>query len=478
MGRARFFHTLAFRLTLWYGGIFVVSSGLAFIVFYLLISQTIVQHMDQNLRETGARFTTAFSTQGEMGIKRLAAMEARAAGEKKVFYRLLYPDGEVFASSHMLYWDRIPIAKSRLVELLSTGEDQLETLRPRRSEGDVRVLYHFVGNGVILQTGMAMDAYSSFYSGFRQTFLVTMSLVVLLSVLSGWFMAKKALKGVDEVSRTADRISGGQLTARVPETGRQDELDRLAHTFNRMLDRIERLVTRIRRMGDNMAHDLKSPVTRIRGLAEVTLTQDGSLEEYRAMAASTVEESDRLLELINTILVMARTESGESGFDLEPVDLARLTAEACDLFQPLADQEGIMLTCSTGPAPVILELDRSMMQRCLSNLMDNALKYTPRGGTVDVSLEANGLDQVCLSVKDTGPGVPPEKKERVFERFYRADPSRSRPGSGLGLSLARAVARGHGGDVCLQSSSNTGSCFSITLPVGPAVGTAKDKPAV
>ncbi len=461
---SRIFYTLAFRLTLWYAGIFVVSSCVAFMLFYLLVSRTIVTHMDDELGGIAARFSTILSVQGLPGIKRLAALEARAAGEKKVFFRLLYPDGEVFASSYMAYWERIPISKPALERLVTTTEDVYDTVTVAGQVQGIRVLYHLVGPGVVLQTGLAMDAYSGFFNAFGRVFVAAMTLVVLFSVIPGWFMARKALGGVAAVTRTAAVISGARLSERVPVTGHGTELDQLATTFNGMLDRIETLVKSIREMGDNIAHDLKGPVTRIRGLAEVTLVNGTTLDEYQAMAGSTIEEADRLLSMVNTMLVISRTDSGEGEFCMERVELSELVAEACQLFYPLAEDGGIVLN-STIQATFVVWADRGMLQRCIANLLDNAIKYTPSGGTVTVGVRPGKGRQVDICVEDTGPGIDPENLERVFERFFRADPSRSCRGTGLGLSLARALARGHGGDVTVTSVPGQGSVFTITLPL-------------
>ena len=167
---------------------------------------------------------------------------------------------------------------------------------------------------------------------------------------------------------------------------RGDEIDQLALTFNQMLDRIQTLLTEIKEMSDNIAHDLRSPITRIRGIAEVTLTTAKSLNEYETMAASTIEECDRLLDMINTMLMISKTESGVDNFSCEEIDLTGLVREACELFEPMAEDKGVTLRCDV-PERSLLAGDTRMIQRMLSNLLDNAIKYTPSGGSVTVSLE-------------------------------------------------------------------------------------------
>jgi len=274
-------------------------------------------------------------------------------------------------------------------------------------------------------------------------------------------MARRAVSGVEAVTRTAQKISGGTLDERVPVKARGDEIDQLATTFNQMLDRIQTLLTEIKEISDNIAHDLKSPITRIRGIAEVTLTTGKFLNDYENMAASTIEECDRLLDMINTMLMISKTESGVDKLSLEEIDLAALVREACELFKPTAEDKGISLICDI-PKPIHFTGDIRMIQRMISNLLDNAIKYTPSGGSVTVFINANDT-RVVLSIKDTGCGISSNDLPRVFERFYRCDQSRSQSGIGLGLSLARAIARAHGGDITAASIQNQGSTFTVTL---------------
>lgn len=203
--------------------------------------------------------------------------------------------------------DRLMEQKSPVFDTRLMGNDH-----------NARILYAFVARNAILQTGITMESQSRLLSAFKRVFMVAMGFIVGFSALSGWFLVQKALSRVDTITRTARSITGSSLQKRVPVTGSKDELDHLASTFNQMLDRIESLVNGIREMGDNMAHDLKSPVTRIRGMAEMTLLQKESLEEFQSMAASTIEEADRLLDMINTMLVISKPGPGRASFISKP----------------------------------------------------------------------------------------------------------------------------------------------------------------
>jgi heavy metal sensor kinase len=455
-------NTLAFRLTLWYAGIFTVSSCVAFLLFYTLITSFIRDRTDQELLGQVRRFSTLLGEEGIGAVKDAAVIEAQAAGVKKVFFRLLSLDGQAFSSSNIAYWKDIDVNETAIKGLLRSGSPVFQTIAIRGRQEEVRILYAFLSPRIILQVGEAMESYSRFLDAFKGIFITTMTFLIFVAAGVGWFMARRAVSGVEAVTRTAQKISGGTLEERVPVKARGDEIDQLATTFNQMLDRIQTLLTEIKEMSDNIAHDLRSPITRIRGIAEITLTTGKSLNEYEAMAASTIEECDRLLDMINTMLMISKTEAGVDHLAREEIDLTGVIREACELFEPTAEDSRVTLSCHV-PDGMSLVGDTRMIQRMLSNLLDNAIKYTQLGGGVTVSVSEKN-HQINVSVKDTGIGISPRDLPHIFERFYRCDQSRSQTGIGLGLSLARAIARAHGGDITATSSPNQGSTFVVTLP--------------
>jgi heavy metal sensor kinase len=456
-------HTLAFRLTLWYAGIFMLSAGVAFFFFYLLITSVMRQQTDQALSSEIRTFSSILSTQGPEAVKRQAFLQAQAAGEKKIFFRLLYITGQVFSSSNMSYWRDIGINRAAVNRLLDSRAPIFDTIHIPDRKHKVRVLYAVIGPGMILQLGQSMENHTRVIEVFRKVFIITMVIILALAVVVGWFMARRALEGVETVTRTARRISEGSLEKRVPVKKRADEIDQLALTFNQMLDRIETLVTGIKEMSDNIAHDLKSPITRIRGIAEVSLTAGSSLQEYESMAAGTVEECDQLLDMINTMLIISRTEAGVTQLDCQKLDIANLVRDACDIFQSPADDKGLALAYS-GPDNISIAGDMRLIQRMVANLLDNAIKYTPANGKIDASVAAGANQSVQIAVRDNGRGISEKDREHIFERFYRCDPSRSQAGTGLGLSFARAVARAHNGEIIVNSTPDEGSTFTVKLP--------------
>lgn len=455
-------HSLALRLTLWYAGIFTLSSCLAFLLLYLLVSSVVRQQTDEDLLKRAEQFATLMDLYGVEAVNRMAVTETQAAGVKKIFFRFLYPSGTVFSSSNMSYWQNVPVNHAAIRQLLEGRTRVFETVASPERDKRIRILYAFIGSGYILQLGQSAEKYTGFLTAYRQLFWAATTLLLLTAAGVGWIMAKQALAGVETITQTAREITGGNLDKRVPVTDRGDEIDQLAVTFNLMVDRIQRLVAEIKEMNDNIAHDLKSPLTRIRGLTEVTLTTASSAADYESMAASTIEECDRLLDMINTMLVISKAEAGVAMPASADMDLASVVQEACELFRPAAEDKNVALTCNAEPS-VTISGDIRLVQRMVANLLDNAVKYTSPGGKVHAGLRRAADGRVELTVSDTGIGIAAEDLPHIFERFYRCDRSRSQFGTGLGLSLARAVARVHGGDIRVVSRTGEGSTFSVYL---------------
>ena len=457
------FHTLAFRLTLWYAGVFILSACIAFFFFYFLITSVIRQQTDRDLLSEVRTFSSILTVQGPDALRRQAFLQAQAGGEKKIFFRLLFITGQLFSSSNMSYWRDIGVNKEAIKRLLNKSGPIFDTISIPKRKHKVRILYAVIGPGMIVQLGRSMENYTRIIEAFQKIFVITMAVLFILAAVVGWFMAKRALAGVETVTQTARRISDRSLDERVPVKTQVNEIDQLALTFNQMLDRIQKLVTEIKEMNDSIAHDLKSPITRIRGIAEVSMTTESTLQDYENMAGSTIEECDRLLDMINTMLIISKTEAGVGQFQKKEFDVAKVVQDACELFLPMAENQDLSLACDA-PEPLLINGDVRMIQRMISNLLDNAVKYTPEGGNIHVTAHSDNRQSIQISIKDTGMGISPADLPHIYERFYRCDPSRSLPGTGLGLSFARAIASAHGGDITVASEVNQGTTFTIVLP--------------
>jgi heavy metal sensor kinase len=457
--------TLAARLTLWYAGIFTISTLVAFGAFYLVISTVLSERGDQDLMKDVREYSAMLAAEGIDRVKAEMAWEALSDGQEHIFLRLLSMDGRELAATDMSAWRSIGTG-SRALEKLKTGADYvLETLDLPEQEFQVRTVYGSIGPDLVLQIGESLEEDAEFLELHRTVFIPLMAVMVIIAAIVGWLMARRALTGVEEVTQTAVEISKGALDKRVPFKARGNEIERLATTFNYMLDRINLLIKGMREMSDNIAHDLRSPLARIRGVAEMALTTSATEEEHKAMAGSMLEECDRLLGMINAMLDIAEAESGAGEIQLEEVDLVSIIQRACELFQAIAEENSVTIAADL-PENCLVYGEARKFQRMVANLLDNALKFTPPQGTVTVSLKADN-GQVAISVSDTGIGISKDDLPHVFKRFYRCDNSRAQQGTGLGLSLVKAIAGSLGGSVNATSHLGEGSTFTVTLPQMP-----------
>ncbi len=441
-----------------------MSALVAFSALYLVISSVIHEHRDEDLLEDMEEFSTILATQGLDAVKTEMAWEASSDGAENIFLRLLSNDGQELESTDMSLWRSIGPSTHALDKLKNGANHVLETLTLPEHEHQVRIVYGIIGPGTILQIGESLEEDEEFLAIFREVFLPIMAIMTIAAGLMGWFMARRAMTGVEEVTQTAIEISKGAFDRRVPIKVRGDEIERLATTFNDMLDRISVLIREMREMTDNIAHDLRSPLARMRTAGEMALTAS-SVGEHKTIAAGIVEECDRLLGMINTMLDIAEAESGAGQLVSEEVEMADMIRRACELFQPIAENNSVTMTTEL-PDRCVVRGEPRKLQRMIANLLDNALKYTPSEGTVKVSLTVNN-GQIAISVSDTGVGISEEDLPHIFKRFYTCNKSQPQHGTGLGLSLVRAIARSHGGHVNAASRPGKGSTFTVTLPRMP-----------
>jgi len=442
--------------------IFTVSSFAVFLIFYINMSSVVQGRTDKELLEDLAEFSSILKLKRGNSLETEMQIEAESDGVERIFFRLLDPKGEEIASSNMSLWKGAGIGRTALKRIEKGEGHVFETLSLNGRKYNVRIVYGAIGPGKIMQMGKSLEADARFLEVIREAFGTSMIIVMILSAWIGWFMARRALSGVEEVTQTALDISKGAFERRVQVRNRGDEIMRLATAFNLMLDRIDELMTGTKEVTDHIAHDLKTPITRIRGLAELELSKGQTADVSQELAAETIEECDHLLQMVNTMLEITETEAGVAGSDREKVDIADVVRCACELFRPITEEKGVSLL-SEGPESLCVTGDIHGLQRMVVNLLENAVKYTPAGGTVNVSLhDENG--KIVIALRDTGIGISEDDLPHIFKRLYRCETSRSQPGFGLGLSLAHAVARAHKGDINVTSRSNEGSIFTVSLP--------------
>ena len=325
---------------------------------------------------------------------------------------------------------------------------------PQR-QGYAMVRSEKLPSGLILVVGRDVVERRGFTAIVLQWFAVGAGGILLFSLVAGVLTAVRVLRRIDTISSTSNKIMSGNLSERVPVTKRNDEFDALATNLNLMLDRIEKLMQGMKEVTDNVAHDLKTPLTRLRNHAEAAL-RDGQGEETRKEALeTTIEESDKLIKTFNALLMIARAEAGTPSGALSEIDLSAVVADVAELYGPLAEDEGLTLETDIAEG-IRINGNRELLGQALVNLIENALKYyEPREdktGRITVSLKRDGA-RVRIEVADNGPGIPVEDRGRVVERFVRLEKSRTEPGSGLGLSLVAAVAQLHKGELRLEDKA-------------------------
>ena len=460
--------SLAGRLTVWY----TIVSTLLFLVavstIYFLTAAVLLNQVDADLLEDIDEFNESFRTEGMVGFWRELQQEAQADGSDQILFRLYTEDGSMLRNTDDGTWSEYE-APDDLAETLQLNPDPiLSTVRMEDHEFPARTVYGIVSddNGsLILQITESLEERADVLEIFRLSFMISLPFLVLLSLLSSWLMARQSLSGVQLVTNTAINISNGALSERVSLDDQGTEIDRLAATFNSMLDKIQLLIRGMREINDNIAHDLKSPLSRIRGLAESTLTGEHDEAQYQQLAGSTIEECDRLLHLINTMLDLAETEAGLV-HNMETVNLTELINDACELYQALAAENNIELNSQVNQQ-MLINGNKQFLQRLIGNLLDNAIKYTADGGKVTIDDEVVGND-VLIKIADTGVGISSDDLPNIFQRFYRCDMSRSKPGTGLGLSLALAIAKAHLGNISVKSRVEQGTEFTVKLPLAKA----------
>lgn len=347
------------------------------------------------------------------------------------------------------------------------------TFRYEREPGNERLavaLPVLFSDGTRLIVGRDIEEQREFANRMRTVFLLGFGLLSIAGLAGGLGAGRLLLNRIDQINAASRSIMAGDLSQRVPLAGSKDELDNLARNLNMMLDRIEQLMSGLREVSDNIAHDLKTPLSRLRNRAEATLRDGGDdCAQYRAGLERVIEEADELIKTFNAMLLVARLEAGALEGSVEPFDLGALVRDVAEFYEPVADEQGLELTVDAGDGPEIIA-NRHLVSQAVANLIDNAIKYgrtePPGSGSIAVSVTSLA-SEVEIAVADRGPGISAEDRERALKRFVRLEASRTKPGTGLGLSLVAAVARLHHGTVRLEDNA-PGLRAVLVLPRGCA----------
>ena len=422
--------SLAFRISAWYVIAFVASIA-ALVALAIPTIRAASQRADTVVLESRVDRHVAMLTSG-LPAYRDAVEHSAALGEPDVPVRIRDANGTT---------------------VYSHGDMESARLTTERATGELSV-----------QVGTTDSPWPRVIHELRFSAIALLLGALVLAVLGSYTLTRRGLRPVRAVAAAArDVIRSGDLSRRIPDRGTTDELDEMAALFNRMLARNQTLVAGIRDSLDNVAHDLRTPLTRLRGTAELALTATDPAVTHEALAVC-IEESDQVLTMLRTLMDISEAETGILRLARTNVALSRLASDVGELYAHVAEEAGIALVVTPGAATEV-SADPIRMRQAIANLVDNAIKYTARGGTVTLETTTTPSEAI-VCVRDTGEGIEAASIPRIWDRLYRAEPSRSKPGLGLGLSLVRAIVVAHGGRVDVESVLGAGSTFTVALPVG------------
>ena len=456
-----------FRVTLAYMGAFVVAA--AVIVVFIswrandLLTTKVVETLEAEVIGLREQFETG-------GPERLATVVAqRSAQPGSSLYLLVDSSGRRIAGNLSRVPQELEQARSGGVFNYVRSAEQGGGV-PRAAVGVPLP----VPGGPLLIVGRDIEDLNRFAVTMGQLGLLSLGILSAIGIGAGLLISRSVLKRIESVTDASRSIMAGDLSRRIPLNGSGDELDRLSASLNAMLARIEELMASLREVSDNIAHDLKTPLNRLRNRAEAALRSPDGAASYRDGLTKTIEEADELIKTFNSLLLIARLEAGAVAESMEPVDPAAIISDMAELYEPVAEEAGLKLEVSA-PAGLGIIANRELVSQAVANLVDNAIKYArehARGSFDDgISITlARAGDNIEIVVADRGPGIPPQDRERALKRFVRLEQSRSRPGSGLGLSLVAGVVRLHGGSIRLEDNA-PGLKVVLTLPMRGPHGT-------
>ena len=432
--------TTTFLLTLRYMVLFFVSVTILIGLFNWVAIGYVEQEADAAIGAEIKGLSEQFAQRGPAGLAQVIEARIQAYPDGDAIYLIADKDGQPLIGN-LDAWPALQVVENDLV-----------TFQHAEPDGDyvrVRARVFAPAQDVRMLIGRKVRALDQLTTLADRTLFWGLGITLALALAGGLLMSNNVLRRVGEFNATSRRIMGGDLTQRVATTGTGDEFDELASNLNQMMDQIEALMSSIQHMSDNVAHDLRTPLTRLRNRLEGLLAsaRDQQAEDIGAC----IEDADALLSTFASLLSIARIEAGTYDADRDSVDLTEGVRDAFELYTALAEEKSITLTCDAEDG-VRVRGDRNLLFQATTNLLDNAIKYTPAGGKVAISLRSNE-GRPSLEVADSGPGIPEDMRDKVLQRFYRLDKSRSEPGAGLGLSLVLAISKRHGIDLRLDDNA-------------------------
>jgi signal transduction histidine kinase len=456
--RARRRLGLAYRLNAWYAGVFALSFALAVLGAHLLAVSAVNGEQAALVAREVSQHKLQIEGNGLAGLAGFVAAR-RKASNLRWFVRISDAGGRT------LLYDA-PSADLNFDDEAMKPSEEPHTIvsRPPASPRPWRLTSIKVSDTLWLQFGVDDQPRRTLLARIAQGLWLLLGIGLALGLAGGLWVTRRALWPIRQLTETCQHIvDSADVAVRVPEPAADDELGHLSRLFNRVLARNQQLVEGMRQALDNVAHDLRTPLSRLRSAAELALSGERSNAALREALADCIEESERTVGMLRTLMDISEAETGVMALSRERVPLSRVVAEVVDLYQHVAEQRGLTLT-SNLVADSTVSIDRVRLTRAVANLVDNALKYTDPPGCVELTLSRAGA-RALLRVRDTGVGIAPEHLDKIWQRLYRADSSRSRQGLGLGLSFVKAIVAAHGGSVEAHSAPGEGASFVIGLPI-------------
>jgi signal transduction histidine kinase len=458
-------YALAFRLALWYGVLFVTSAIALVALTYFLLARSLQARDHQLIESTLTRYALEYEAGGLPALNRAISADSVEGRHERLLVRVTGRGESAIFFNIPAGWGEFDLARLAQVDLRN---DPSWSAIPGRRGAVLEVASSRLADGTLVQVGRSSDARDELLGHFRSRVLLVLVCIISIAVAGGAVLTQVGLAPVHDLAGTVGTIlRTGRLDARVPERHTGDDLDALGGLVNGMLDRIQALIAGMRGALDNVAHDLRTPLMRLRSVLEsgVTATDPGASREALAQA---LEETDRVTSTLNALMDISEAETGTMRLVREDVALDDVVREACELYADVAEDKGVRLE-SHVPDDIRLSADRARLRQVVANLVDNAIKYTPAGGQVTLHGRVES-GRAVLAVRDTGVGIAEDALPRVWERLYRADASRSERGLGLGLSLVKAIVEAHSGQVAVVSTPGAGSVFTVSLPAATSPG--------
>lgn len=457
--RSGIIRTFGARIAAWYFVLFVIGVLLIVVGADLLLTASLARRDRDALLATVIRYTDTYVQSGAAALEDVIAADRAAASYEPVFVRVV-AGGRTRILSMPIEWTRFDLSR---LEIPPPGASILQEIRD--NGGTVLEVASTLRDGTLFQVGRTSVRRAALLERYRETMVLLFAFVVIAGLAGGLLLTAEALRPLRELTQALTRIlHTGRTSERVTVRGTTDPLDALGGLVNRMLERIDGLVMGMRSTLDTVAHDLRTPMTRLRGTAEMALQSGRTVDEYRNALADCLEEADRVSALLDALMDLAEAETGAMRLARDTVDVAEVVRDAMALYDELAEEKGVTLVLDAAPDTPPIMGDRIRLTQVFANLIDNAVKYTPGPGRV--RLTTGRVDRgVEVAVVDTGPGIPADDQQRIWERLYRGDQSRSQRGLGIGLSLVRAIAQAHGGHARVESPQDGGSRFVVWLPM-------------